>query len=66
MYSNFIQHITPVIKKTAAFKETRIKKDWFVGEILDKIILMDKALKKHKASRLNIDKQLYKEAKTNV
>ena len=50
-------------------KEIRIKnnfRDWFDGEILDKIILRDKCLKKLKASRLNIDEQLYKEAKVNV
>ena len=34
--------------------------------MLEKIILRDKRLKKFKASRLNIDEQLYKEAKTNV
>ena len=34
--------------------------------MLEKIILRDKLLKKFKASRLNIDEQLYKEAKTNV
>ena len=65
----FIQHITSVINKIAPFKEIRIKNyshDWFDGEILDKIILRDKRLKKFKASRLNIDEQLYKEAKINV
>ena len=40
--------------------------DWFDGEILDKIILRDKRLKKFKTSRHNIDEQLYKEAKVNV
>ena len=40
---------------------------WFNGgEILGKIILRDKRVKKFKASRLNIDKPLYKEAKINV
>ena len=68
-YSDFIQCITSVINKIAPFKEIRIKNyshDWFDGEILDKIILRDKRLKKFKESRLNIDEQLYKEAKTNV
>ena len=68
-YSDFIQRITSVINKIAPFKEIRIKNyshDWFDGEILDKIILRDKRLKKFKASRLNIDEQLYKEAKINV
>ena len=40
--------------------------DWFDGEILDKIILRDKRLKKFDTSRHNIDEQLYKEAKINV
>ena len=69
VYSDFIQRITSVISKIAPFKEIRIKNyshDWFYGEILDKIILRDKHLKKFKASRLNIDEQLYKEVKINV
>ena len=41
-------------------------KDWFDGEILDKIILRDKRFKKVKASRLNIDEQLYEEEKINA
>ena len=68
-YSNFIQCITSLIKQIAPFKEIRIKNCFhgcFHGEILDKIILRDKYLKKFKASRLNIDEQLYKEAKINV
>ena len=68
-YSDFIQRITSVINKIAPFKEVRIKNyshDWFDGEILDKIILRGKCHKKFKASILNIDEQLYKEAKINV
>ena len=69
VYSDFIQCITPVINKIAPFKEIRIKnysRDWFDGKILDKIILRNKCLKEFKVSRLNIDEQLYKEAKINV
>ena len=65
-YPDFIQCMTSVINKIAPFKEIRIKNyshGWFDGEILDKIILRDKCLKKFKDSRLNIDEQLYKEAK---
>ena len=40
--------------------------DWFDGDILDKIILRNKRLKKFKTFRLNIDEQLQKEAKINV
>ena len=68
-YSDFIHRITSVINKIAPFKEIRIKNysdDWFDGEILEKIILLDKSLKKFKASRLISDEQLYKEAKINV
>ena len=58
-YSDLIHRITSVIYKIAPFKELRIKNyshDWFDGEILDKIILRDKRLKKFKASKLNIDR----------
>ena len=68
-YLDFIQCITSGMNKIAPFKEIRIKNyshNWFDGEILDKIILRDKRLKKFKASRLNIDEQLYKEAKVTV
>ena len=59
-----MQCITPVTNKIAPFKEIRIySHDWLDGEILDKIILWDKLFKKFKASRLNIDEQLYKEIK---
>ena len=40
--------------------------DWFDGDILDKIILRNKRLKKFKTFRLNIDEQLQKKAKINV
>ena len=68
-YSDFIQRITSVINKIAPFKEVRIKSyahNWFGGNILDKIILRNKRIKKFKVSRLNIDEQLYKESKINV
>ena len=60
--------ITPDKNKIAPFKETKIKNyfhDWFDGEILENIILRDKC-EIFKASRLNIDEQLYKEPKINV
>ena len=66
---DFIQHVTSVLNKIAPLKEIRIKNyphDWLDGEILGKIILRDNRLKKFKASRLNIDEQLYKEAEKNV
>ena len=61
--------MTTVINKIAPFKVIRIKNyshGWFDGENLDKIILRDRRLKKFKASTLNIDEQLYIEAKINV
>ena len=66
-YSNFIQRITSVINKMAPFKEIRIKinpHDLLDGEILDKIILRDHILRN--SIPLNIDEQLYKEAKINA
>ena len=68
-YLDFIQRITPAVNKIGTFKEIRTKnysQYWFNGEVLDNIILRDKHLSKFKDSRLNIDKQLYKEAKINV
>ena len=56
-----IQRITLVINKIETFKEIRIKsysQNWFDGEVLDRIILRDKRLRKFKGSRLNIDIQL--------
>ena len=39
---------------------------WLDSNILDKIILRDKRLKKFTAFRSNIDKQFYNAARTNV
>ena len=64
-YSDFIQRITSVINKIAPFKEIRIKKNSH-GEILDKVIVRDKRLMMFTGSRLNIDEELYKQAKINV
>ena len=58
--------MTPVIDKIAPFKKIRIKnysQHWFDFDILNQIILNEKRLNKFKASRLNINEQLYKEAK---
>ena len=56
-YSDLNQRITSVMNKTAPFKEVKMKSyshDWFDGEILVRIILRDKCLKKCKVPRLNI------------
>ena len=65
-YLDFIQRITSVINRIAPFKEIRVKSyshDWFDGEILDKVILRDKRLKKFKDPRLNIDDSCIKKQK---
>ena len=49
-YSDLIQRITSVMNKTAPFKEVKIESYshyWFDGEILVRIILRDKRLKKN-------------------
>ena len=58
-YSDFSQRITSLINKIAPFKEIRIKNyshDWFNGEILDKIIVRDKHLKKFNPFMYNVVK----------
>ena len=69
VYSDFIQYINSIYKQNCTLqgdKNQKLFPRWFDGEILDTIILRDKRLKKCKVSGLNIDKQLYKEAKINV
>ena len=65
-YSDFIQRVTLIINEIAPCNKIRIKNyshDWLNDEILGKIILRDKFLKKFEASILNNDEQLHKEVK---
>ncbi|XP_057316760.1 uncharacterized protein LOC130657775 [Hydractinia symbiolongicarpus] len=60
------EHLVDTIAPT---KEARIKcnsQEWFDGEIADKIATRDKLFKKFKKSKLQIDSDLWNEAKKNT
>ena len=50
--------------KTARMKNT--SNEWFDREIAEKLSIRDKLFKKFKSSRLNIDWEIYKEARNEV
>jgi len=69
-YSDFCNKILIIIDKIAPIRESRIKNStqaWFDGEIRDKIALRDKLFKKFKKNNLQINHDIYREAriKTN-
>ena len=54
-----------VIDKLAPFKTNQVKvnwQEWFDVEVLERIDLWDKLLKKFKCSKLNVYKEIYNEA----
>jgi len=58
-----------VIDKVAPFKDVRVKnntQDWFDKDVAEAIKCREKLLKKFKTTKLNIDEDLYKEAKYYV
>ena len=65
-YSNFFQKLMTVIDKIAPHKSKRVKENTqklFDGEVLEKLNLRNKLVKKFKKSRLHIDKELDKKSK---
>ena len=69
VYNDFFHKIIEVINKIAPLKRVRIKNtssEWFNREIAEKLNLWDKLLKKFKSSHLNIDWEIYKEARNDV
>ena len=50
--------------KTARIKNT--SNEWFDKQISEKLSIRDKLFKKYKSSRLNIDREIYKEARNDV
>ena len=55
-----------VIDKLAPFKTKRVKgnsQEWFDGEVLESIALRDKLFKKFKRSKLNVDTEIYNNAR---
>ena len=50
----------------APYREFSVKwhtEDWFDGEVMERIKNRDKLLKKYKKSKLEVDHQIYREAK---
>ena len=65
-YSNFFQKLMRVTGKIAPYTSKWLKgntQKWFDGEVLEKLNLRNKLLKKFKKSRLHIDEKLYKKPK---
>ena len=68
-YSDLIGKITDVVNKLAPMKKSRIKsnsQDWFDGEVAEKITNREKLFEKFKKSRLQVDKDILKEARNDV
>ena len=65
-YIDLVQKVLSVIDKIAPFKDVRVKnntQDWFDEDVVEAIKCREKLLKKFKTTKLNIDEDLYKEAK---
>ena len=68
-YNDFFQKLIEVVNNIAPLKTARIKNtsnEWFDREIAEKLSIRDKLFKKFKSSRLNIDWEIYKEARNEV
>ena len=68
-YSDFMDKLMLVVNKIAPIKEARVKcnsQEWFDGEIAEQITIRDKLFKKFKTSKLQIDRELYNEARNKV
>ena len=66
-YSDFISRLESVINVVAPIKTVRIKnntREWFDGEIGEEIYKREKLHKIFKLTKLHVDKDLYKEART--
>ena len=68
-YNNFFHKLVEVVNKIAPLKTVRTKNtsiEWFDREIAEKLSLRDELIKIFKSSRLNIDWEIYKEARNDV
>ena len=68
-YQDFMGRLSSVINNIAPMREVRVKQgspEWFDGEILEKIKLRNKLLRKYKKSRLQIDRNFFTEARNSV
>ena len=65
-FSNFSEKILNVVDGIAPYREFRVKgksEDWFDGKIMERIKNCDKLLAKYKKSKLQVDHEIYREAK---
>ena len=65
-YSDFLDRLTSVINLISPIKEARIKcnsQEWFDCEIAEKMSTRDKLFKKFKKSKLQVDRDMWKEAR---
>ena len=68
-YSDFSERLLGVINLLAPIKNSRIKtnnKEWYDGEVAELISSRNNLFQKFKKSRLEIDKQIYHEARNKV
>ena len=68
-YNDFFQKMIEVVNNIAPLKTARIKNtsnEWFDREIAEKLSIRDKLFQKFKSSRLDIDWEIYKEARNDV
>ena len=65
-YADLVEKILSIIDNIAPYKDLRVRnntQDWFDEEVAKAIKVRDKRLKHFKSTKLNIDEELYKEAK---
>ena len=65
-YNDFFRKLIDVVNKTKTAGIKNTSNEWFDREIAEKLSIRDKLFKKFKSSRLNIDWEIYKEARNEV
>ena len=65
-YNDFFRKMIDVVNKTKTAGIKNTSNEWFDREIAEKLSIRDKLFKKFKSSRLNIDWEIYKEARNEV
>ena len=68
-YNGFFPKLIEVVNNIAPLKTVRIinaSNKWFDREIAEKLSIRDKLFKRFKSSRLEIDWEIYKEARNDV
>ena len=63
---DFSDKLMQAVDGIAPYREFRVKghtEDWFDGEIMERIQNRNKLLKKYKKLKLEVDDQMYREAK---